>query len=304
MKIHEAAKQFLIHGRTDRVYADETRQKQRDCFASWILPRIGNHEVETVTLRDVLEIRDAILKRGLSESRLSSVLAALKVFFEFCHAALKIECMNPGEIRLPPKKKPNVVFHTPDEIEEIFGFLNLNHFADLRLRAFCELVLGTGMRTGEALRMDRTPFDQDQAEMDIVGKGGKVRTVFFSDRCRFWVKRYLAVRWDSHPALFITTGDPPRRWAREDVSRFFIDLSEKAGVKKKFTPSVLRHTYCTTLRNNGVDISIIKELAGHSDIQTTARYYLGTDEQVLRRAVDEHLHYGEKKAFDKPSVSS
>lgn len=291
MKVSQVAEQFFIHGRLDRQYAPETRQKVQECFACWVLPFLGDHELSEVSMQQVFQIRHAMLQRGLSIARISSVLASIKAFLGFCRSALKLDCMNPAEIRLPRREKPNVQFLTPEEVERVVSTLNPHRFADVRLRALCELILGTGMRLGEALRMDRTPFDQKQTELDIIGKGGKVRTVFLSERCCFWVKQYLNARFDDHPALFITTGSPPRRWARGDVSRFFIELRRKAGIQKKLTPHLLRHTYCTTLLNNGVDITFIKELAGHENIQTTARYYLGVDKPALRRIVKERLHY-------------
>lgn len=54
---------------------------------------------------------------------------------------------------------------------------------------------------------------------------------------------------------------------------------------------MLRHTYCTNLLLNGADITFIKELAGHADIQTTAKYYLGVDKRALRKVVDRCLDY-------------
>lgn len=289
MKTHEATEKFLIYGRADREYAPESRQKLLDCFASWILPRLGNREIETVCLQDVIELRVSMTSRGLSAARVSSVLAALKVLLRFCRTVLRLACMDPSEIKLPPRKKPHVEFIGTEGVGTIREKLDARSFTDLRTRALCELILGTGVRLGEALRLDRTPFERNQPEMDIVGKGGKVRTIFFTEESMLWVRRFLAIRADSHPAVFVTTGDSPRRWARADVSRFFIDLSRRVGFR--VTPHLLRHTYCTTLLNNGVDITFIKELAGHEDIQTTARYYLGVDKPALRRIVKERLKY-------------
>jgi site-specific recombinase XerD len=89
----------------------------------------------------------------------------------------------------------------------------------------------------------------------------------------------------------VTTGIP-RRWDRNDLSKYFKVLKWKAGIEKPLTPHILRHTYCTNLRDNGTDITLIKELAGHQDIQTTARYYLGVNKQSLRDAVRLNLRYG------------
>lgn len=298
MQVPQAMNHFMIYGRAERQYARETQIKHRDCFASWILPSFGDREVESLGRFDILYMRDRMVERQLSSARQSSILATLKVFLGFCRTVLKIECMDPAEIRLPRRDLPHPVAYTPAEVEKIMLCLNPSRFTDSRLRALCELILGTGVRVGEALRLDRKPFDQDITEMDIIGKGGKQRTIFFSERCRYWIKTYLQLRADSHPALFITTSSSPRRWAREDLSKFFIALKRRSGMTKKLTPHIFRHTYCTTLLNNGTDISFIKELAGHEDIQTTARYYLGVDKPALRRIVKERLRYDVEPAFD------
>jgi integrase/recombinase XerD len=164
-------------------------------------------------------------------------------------------------------------------------------FTGIRLRALVELLLSTGMRISEALSLKRDAFEADQHEAEIVGKGKLKRHVFFSPRCRLWVKQYLAKRYDDSPWLFITTGYPVRKWAREDISRFFILLKKRTGITKKLTPHILRHTFCTNLLFHGADITHIKDLAGHQDIQTTARYYLGKDKTVLRQIVDRCLDY-------------
>lgn len=295
---------FLVYGRAERQYALETQMKHRDCFAAWILPAMGDRDVESLTRFDFLGLRDAMCRRELSSARQSSVLATVKVFLGFCRTFLKLSCMDSSEIHLPRKEMPHPEALTPAEIEQTLACLNPVKFSDVRLRAICELILGTGVRLGEALRLERKPFDQNLTEIDIIGKGSKPRTIFFTERSRFWVKAYLQARADSHPALFITTGSPPRRWAREDISKHFIRLRQRAGITKKLTPHMLRHTYCTNLLNNGTDITFIKELAGHQDIQTTARYYLAVDKPNLRRVVKENVRYEVVPPLDEIGVSS
>ncbi len=124
-----------------------------------------------------------------------------------------------------------------------------------------------------------------------MGKGKKQRTVFITPRARFWTRQYLARRSDQQSALFITTGSSPSRWKEYDVSKFFIQLRRNAKINKKLTPHMLRHTFCTNLRNKGVDISLIQQFAGHANIDTTARYYLKTDKSALRNALKKHLDY-------------
>ena len=80
-------------------------------------------------------------------------------------------------------------------------------------------------------------------------------------------------------------------------SDYFNSLLERAGIAKRDSQGrvvdfhSLRHTFCTNLLHHGADITHIKDLAGHQDIQTTARYYLGKDNAVLRKIVDRCLDY-------------
>ena len=291
----------MVYGRVERQYAVETQMKHRDCFQCWILPFFGEREIEEVGRFDILRMREEMVARNLSAARQSSVLASWKALLGFARSMLKLKCADPGEIKLPRKEVPNPQVVGLDDLQHILECLNPKKWADLRLRTLCEVILGTGMRIGEVLRLDREPFDRGETEIDILGKGAQRRTVYFTERAIFWMKEFLNCRADDHPALFITTGCPARRWARYDISKNFARLCRISGYKKKFTPHILRHTYCTTLRNNGVDISLIKELAGHKDIQTTSRYYLGSDKSVLRRAVREHAHYGVPASLDRQS---
>ncbi|HWZ30748.1 MAG TPA: tyrosine-type recombinase/integrase [Bryobacteraceae bacterium] len=236
-------------------------------------------------------MRKAMLDRALSTARQYSIIMCLKSFLKFCRTTLGIACLDPAEIKLPKREAPHVEYLSNDEIQRVLDGININTFAGMRLRALIELLLATGMRISEALSLQRDLFDAGRAEAEIVGKGKRRRAVFFSSRGRYWVKQYLDRRVDEDPSLFVTTGFPVRRFRREDVSRFFSDLRRKVGLTKKFSPHILRHTFCTNLRNNGADITFIKDLAGHQNIQTTARYYLGRDKAVLRDIVDRCLNY-------------
>lgn len=291
MDARKAADSYLIYGEAERHYTPTTQAKNRDCLNSWILPVLGGGEVEQIDRMAVLRLRQLMVARALSIARQYSVLFVLRSFLNFGRSVLKLQTINPVEISLPHRKLPRPEALTNDEVNRLVQAPNVRTMTGLRLRAFIELLLATGLRLSEALSLDRRPIEQGVTELDIRGKGGKVRTVFFSPRCLFWIRQYLSRRADDHAALFVTTGSPPRRWAAVDVSPYFIALRSGVGITKRLTPHLLRHTFCTNLLNNGTDISFIKELAGHEDIDTTARYYLGIDKPALRRVVSERLNY-------------
>ena len=292
MKVFEAFEPFINFCRVERQSERSTIDKYRDCFRVWILPWLGNREIRDLNPLEILRLRQAMENRGLSVARQYSVITCLKGLLKFCRSTLDICCLDPAEVSLPKREAPNVEFLNNEEVRRFLDAIDIHTFAGVRLLAMAELLLATGMRISEALALARAPFETEQRDVDIVGKGKRRRTVFFSSRCRFWVKEYLNRRTDDNPALFVTTGFPVRKFRREDAHRFFANLRRKAGLTKRLTPHVLRHTFCTNLRNNGADISLIKDLAGHQNIQTTARYYLGKDKEVLRRIVDSCLDYG------------
>ena len=304
MNTSQAFEPFISFCAAERQVAPSTLAKYRDCFTSWIQPSFGGVEVAEISRLGVLELRQAMVDRHLSVARQYSVVMFLKSFLKFCRSTLGLSCLDPAEIKLPKRPAPEVEYLTNGEIQRVLDAIKVDTFTGLRLRALVEVLLSTGMRISEALSLKRLQFDAGKSEADIIGKGKRRRTIFFTQLSRLWVQEYLNRRVDDDPAVFVTTGYPVRKLKREDVSRFFQNLKLRAGLTKKFTPHVLRHTFCTILRNNGADISIIKDLAGHQDIQTTARYYLGKDKNVLRRAITQCLNYGLPRESSAPHIQS
>jgi integrase/recombinase XerD len=291
MNTQEAFGQFLTYCRAERHVSDSSLKKYRDCFSSWLSPWFGQQDVSRITRLHIVDMRQAMMDRQLSVSRQYGVIMCLKSLIKFCRSALALPCLDPTDITLPKRRPPQVEFLDNGEIQRMLNAIDTGTFSGIRLRALIEVLLATGLRISEALSLRRDVFDADQPEVEVVGKGKHKRSVFFSARCCLWVKQYLSKRFDDNPWLFVTTGYPVRRWAQADISRFFILLRKRAGISKKLTPHILRHTFCTNLLFHGADITHIKDLAGHQDIQTTARYYLGKDKTVLRQIVDRCLDY-------------
>src|SRR5258706_8722855 len=105
---------------------------------------------------------------------------ALKVFCKFCSQVLKLNCLDPDkEIKLPQRPKPFVIYLDNKEVERLRNCIEVHKFSGLRMRTLIEVLLTGGLRISEALSLDRAPFEMGDTEVEIVGKGGKRRTVFF-----------------------------------------------------------------------------------------------------------------------------
>jgi integrase/recombinase XerD len=291
LQVSEAIEPFLLYCRVERQYSLETQAKMKEAFQSWLLRYFGELELTSIRAVHVLAFRQGMAAKSLSAARQYGLLMTFKLFLKFCRTTLEINCLDPANIKLPRRKTPKVEYLTNAEIYEVRRNIDSYRPLGIRLRALFETLLWTGMRISEAISLNRDSIDLKTKEAVIIGKGSKVRTVFFSEEALKWINKYLSVRHDNNPALFVTYGDSPKRLQRGDIPRFFKAIGKLAGLEKRLTPHLLRHTFCTNLRNNGADLSLIKELAGHQDIQTTVRYYLGTDKHVLRETVSKYLNY-------------
>src|SRR5205085_4024469 len=118
--------------------------------------------------------------------------------------------LDPASVIIPKRPRREVVYLTVDEVERFVRAIpettskNQPHSLGLRFRALVEVLLGTAMRIGEALSLDRTDVDFERKEARVIGKGNKERTVFFTDRALFWLRQYLESRTDDAPALFVS----------------------------------------------------------------------------------------------------
>jgi integrase/recombinase XerD len=291
LRVCDAIGPFLIYCRVERQYSPESQDKMKEAFRSWLFRQFGALGLTAIKSMHVLAFRQAMAAKNLSVARQYSLLMTLKMFLKFCRTTLEVNCIDPATIKLPRRKTPAVEYLTNTEVQAIRSNIDTFPTSGARLRALFETLLSTGMRISEAVSLDRNSIDYTTKEAVIVGKGGKTRAVFFSDEALRWIGRYLSRRRDANPALFVTYGDTPTRLKRGDIPRFFKAVEKLAGLEKRLTPHLLRHTFCTNLRNNGADISLIKELAGHQDIQTTVRYYIGTNKEILRDTVSKYLDY-------------
>lgn len=201
-------------------------------------------------------------------------------------------------------KKRNISSVAPDVIElaktgsrdiDPLSASELNRFLDaakdnLRDKAMLELFFSTGLRLSELCSLNRD-IDLTKDEFSIRGKGDKVRVVFISDRAKSALRDYLNSRKDMAEPLFVnesfrTTADA--RITPRSVQRIVKTYATKAGIYKKVTPHVLRHSFATDLLSNGADMRSVQMMLGHANIATTQVYTHVTDKQL--REVHKKFH--------------
>lgn len=174
---------------------------------------------------------------------------------------------NPAvRLREPKEDKPLPKFLTEEEIEYLRAACETPFE-----RALVEFLYTTGCRIGEVVKLDREDIDWYSLSVIVDGKGSVQREVYFNTICKIWLKKYFEWRKDNCPALFSTLNRPHRRMSIARMREKLKEVSKRAGLKNVY-PHRLRHSFGTHLLNNGAPMEAIRQLLGHSKLETTTIY--------------------------------
>lgn len=141
-----------------------------------------------------------------------------------------------------------------------------------RERALFEVLYASGGRVSEISKMNYSDINQMNWSMIILGKGNKERIIFLNAKAMLAIKKYMATRTDSNPALFVGTRKPFNRLGKEAIERELRKIGEHSEIGRRVFPHLLRHTYATNLLSHGAPIEEVSELLGHQKLSTTQIY--------------------------------
>lgn len=226
------------------------------------------------------------IKRPLKRVTQNYYLIALRQFLTF-FAEKDIPSVSPEKIKLPKLKTEKIIhFLTLDQIEKLLNTPDVSTEIGLRDKAILEVLFSTGMRAGELINLNRNQIkiksETKDLEISIIGKGQRPRTVYFSERAVFWLKKYLDKRKNKEKALFINyRGKKPQtRLTIRSLERIVKKYAILAGLPLNTVCHTLRHSFATDLLRKGVDLRIVQEFLGHKNIATTQIYTHVTKPQL------------------------
>lgn len=221
-------------------------------------------------------------------------LIALRSFLKYM-GRRDVRSLNPEKIELAKVPDRDLDLISSAELERLLEAPSGDDLKDLRDKAILATLFSTGMRVSELTSLDRD-IDLSKDEITIRGKGEKVRIVFLSDECKDAIKKYLDKRIDIDDALFVKMVSNPEKASKSlrltprSVERIVKQHAIKAGISKKVTPHVIRHSFATDLLSNGADLRAVQAMLGHADISTT---------QIYTHVSDRHLKEVHKKFHGK-----
>jgi integrase/recombinase XerD len=228
--------------------------------------------------------RYLLSERGLAPATAKRRLACLKAMFS--------RLARQGEIPATPFASVDLRIRIPGRLPrcltaaEMKGILKEAQNASPTARLTAALLLSTGVRVSELAALRLQDIDLDQRSIRIVGKGNRERQVFLpNDGIALAIEKYIGAP-ESRAArpdkLLLNTRQQPASPA--SLRLYIKTLAEKAGLARRITPHMLRHTTATTLLEAGVDIRFVQRLLGHQSIATT-QIYTHVSDRALKAAI-------------------
>ncbi len=283
-------REFLEHLEIEKGRSLKTIENY-DHYLSRFLEFSKNTSPKDITDTSVREYRlwlnrqDAGKKPGgvretLKRKTQNYYLIALRAFLKYLRKR-GIESMSPERIELAKVGDRSLDLISIDELDRLLKAPSGGNLKDLRDSAIIELLFSTGLRVSELCSLHRD-LDLNRDELSVRGKGDKVRVVFLSDPAKEKIKKYLAKRDDIDDALFVQLGKGAKtastqRLTPRSVERIIKAYAIRAGITRKVTPHVIRHSFATDLLQNGADLRSVQALLGHANIATTQIYTHVTD---------------------------
>jgi site-specific recombinase XerD len=274
-----------------------------DVFEGWFKMNYPEKSFEDLDLQIIRRYRIFLVNktdpRGKSLKKVTQnyYVIALRSFLKYL-VRNDFKTVEPTKIELPKVESRSLKFLERDQVDRLVTAPDTSKEEGMRDRAILEMLFSTGLRVSELVKLNHDQINFERREFGVIGKGGRARIVFISDRAAEWTRRYLDNRTDAFRPLFIRYSG--RIDAENDGEKMRLTVRSVERTVKKYiliakipvdaSVHTLRHSFATDLLSNGADIRSVQEMLGHKNIATTQIYTHVTNKQL--RDVHKSFHSG------------
>lgn len=277
-------------------YSKETLYNYRrdlDLFNSFLLEQsISFSQISRLTIN---EFKALLHDKELDPQSINRHLSSIRSYLRFLIEMEEDVPLPPDAITLvkTTKKNPRV-----PELYELIKLIEypetaeLDKRAGLRNRAMLELLFSTGLRISELISLNVKDIDES-GRIFVLGKGKKERFVYLTPRAYQHIKRYLHIRKDKSPALFIpykgkNVHDEDKRISTNYLQMKIKKYRELLNINVPISAHTIRHSFATYLAEEGANPAAIQVLLGHESLNTTTRYVHASDRYAEKIHTDHH----------------
>lgn len=234
-----------------------------------------NKPIRFIDANDIRRCLSDMMERGCSPVTVNNTRRVLSTFFQWLE--------NEDIIRKSPVKRTKALKEErgdkkPFSDEDVAKMRRA--CTDVRDRAIFEMLLSSGMRVSELCGLNRADVDVHERECEVLGKGSKRRTCYFSAEAELYLTEYLGARTDDGEALFVARNQRGARLGKSSVEKMMRELGRRVGVPNVH-PHRFRRTFATNKLKRGMRLEEIQQLLGHSNMDTTL-IYAKVDHELLK----------------------
>jgi len=227
----------------------------------------------------------SLMDEKISPVSVNRKLSSLKSFFKFLMKQGSIS-VNPLRLITGPKtKKPLPYFVRDKEMELLLDGDGFDEdFEGVRDRLILEMLYDTGIRRSELIGIQDFDVDFGAMQIRVTGKRNKQRLIPFAEGLKNLIQAYTEVRnreVGSESGWFFVRKNGEQLSAGIVYTIVKKKLSEIPTLAKR-SPHVLRHSFATSMLNNGAELNAVKELLGHSSLASTSVYTHTTFEELKK----------------------
>ena len=241
-----------------------------------------------------------MLDLGQSPRSVKRRLSAVKSLYRFLLSLGLVKVNITRTVIVPKVDKPLPMFFRESEMEAFKEQNKVPNYAEgmdkvewleaMRDYLVVELLYQTGMRRAELAALNDNDVDVRGRQIRVFGKRKKERIVPVGEQLASMVQEYLQLKRDiltenNGFGIFLVRKKKNGEWVALGATALYNIVRARMGevsTLKKHSPHVLRHTFATTMLNNGADIRTIQMLLGHSSLEATQVYTHTTFEQVKK----------------------
>ena len=279
---------FLQYLQYEKNYSSHTIESYKNDLLQFKDFISGENELipSEITTADVRRWVVSLMGNGYSPLSVNRKLSSLKSFFKYLQRNNHVDSNPARQVNGPKTSKALPHFVKDLEMEKLFSqWEDEDTFEGIRDKTILDVFYSTGMRCSELTGLKDEDIDFGARLIKVRGKRNKERLIPFSIKLAESLHTYISTRdkeFESRMSsqLFLLVSGK----ALNEQSAYWIvnkRLSEIPNLSKK-SPHVLRHTFATSMMNNGADLNAVKELLGHASLSSTEVYTHTTFEELKK----------------------
>ena len=237
----------------------------------WFSDFTGETDISSITLSHARKYVLMLRGRNVSTVTMQTYTRAIRGFLAWCYREEYISENIPDKLKLPRATRKAVDVLTDAEITRLLNCINTRKFTGIRDMVVILLMLDSGMRLSEVLRLEHGKIHLESGYVIAHGKGNKERYVPLGLHTRKFLIKYLSQLPEKREGSRLVVKEQLTTATTSTIRNLFTRIKIRSDIPRLY-PHLLRHTFATRYLRHGGDVYTLQAILGHTTLEMTKRY--------------------------------